>query len=124
MRRVAVLAFALIAGCLPGRDNPRDPVNRPTASLVIADWTPDGGSCEGVPPPPPGSGAVTLAPIAHCLVLDARGSVDANDHTAGLRYSYFRGEIAMALHSSSATFTLDESKFDLALEVPQAFSVT
>lgn len=52
--------------CLPSRDNANDPVNRLSASLVIADWTPGGGRCDDVAEPPlPGENAVTLAPIAH-----------------------------------------------------------
>lgn len=120
-----VLGCAVVAACLPSRDNPNDPVNRLRASLVIADWTPEGGRCDEVGVPPlEGENAVTLAQIAHCIVLDARGSRDDDDDTAGLRYEYSGGAMPVAVETSNAYLALDASKFDMPLDLLQTFSVT
>ena len=63
-RSIAVLALLALTGCLPDRDNPRDPVNSPNAALKVVDETGD-----------------VVGPVSRGrnITLDASASTDPQD---------------------------------------------
>src|SRR4051812_29358624 len=90
MRKAVAVACAMaLAACsFPSRDNANDPSVRPRPVLVVADWTPVGGTCATAATPLPGDLAVPIAPIGHCLVLDARQSTNAALLTSSLIFTF------------------------------------
>lgn len=73
-----LLATAVVAaaGCLPSRNNDRDPNNRPQARLLAVDNTAEDGSCSSDFGPTQTWTAVTSALRSACLALDARLTTD------------------------------------------------
>ncbi len=122
-----VVLGALGAGCLPTRDNAAEPANRPTARLVVADWTPaglaSGASCAALDAGAfaPGSNAVTLAPVGHCLVLDARQSINL---LGKAEFTFSGGALAAAVTGTNGWLVLDDSRFALTLDTAAIFSVS
>lgn len=79
MRNLLLLPIValLVVGCLPDRDNKRDPANTPTALLVIrAMDLAEGETCEVTDALLNSAEAVAITPRGRCLVLDARNSFD------------------------------------------------
>lgn len=116
------LSFCALAGCVPARDNPNDPSRRPQAALQVVDWSPAGGRCPDEPLAP-GVGAVSVAPIGHCLVLDARGSTDPQE-SPDLVFA-FSGDGITAATSTSGTLVIPaEERLALPLGSVLTFHVT
>jgi len=103
-------------GCLPSRDNPHDPVNAPTVSARVADFTDASGRCPIGPFVEQSNFTfVESASRGRCLAIDARATTDERGRLAGAgwRFRYFvltsDGEPAVELPADDppTTATLD-----------------
>lgn len=91
LRNLPFLALLALAGCLPSRDNPRDPANAPNVAVRFVDYTPPIGPC------PAFADAAVLAYITaasrgRCLAVDASQTEDSRgqviDDADAFRYVF------------------------------------
>lgn len=113
------LAATAAACSIPGRDNPRDRVNAPSAALGVV----DAGPPPCATPPLSAELSHTLAlPRGHCLVLDARGSDDPQPNDIDRYVFLVPGESPVTL-SSALYLVPSEIRESLPIDTELAFGL-
>lgn len=107
--RVALVLLAGLSGCLPSRDNPKDPSNLPDVVVRLFDYTlADGRTCGD---PLVGGPEVVAVSRGRCLALDASLTTDPQgDDLEDMRFSFAIDSgagLSPAISTTGSIFVLD-----------------